>query len=100
MLEHLKADDRFSVILSYVYRILGRIALVAAFLLAIAGELRGAVASLAVALWMMWSTQNLINSMMGKGLELLTESVKGVLEDIKSDLIDIQKNSDSVDGPE
>jgi hypothetical protein len=76
MLEHLKAEDRFHVRLSYAYRIVGRIALIAAFVLALGSELRGAVASLAIALWMMWSTTVLHIAMVGKAVDALGESQK------------------------
>jgi hypothetical protein len=55
------------------YRILGRIALIAAFLLAIGGELRIAIASLAFALWMIWSDVNLNVSMFRLELEERTK---------------------------
>lgn len=73
MLEHLKPQDRLHVRLSYTYRILGRIALIAAFLLALGGELHGAVASLAVALWMMWSSLTLYIAMVGKDVDALSD---------------------------
>jgi len=76
MLEHVKAEDRFHVSLSYVYRIVGRIALIAAFLLALGSELRWAVASLAVALWMMWSTVIVYITMLGKDVDALNEHQK------------------------
>jgi hypothetical protein len=41
MLENIKGEERFKVILSYAYRIVGRFALIAAFLPAIVGELHG-----------------------------------------------------------
>lgn len=96
MLENTEVEDRFIILLSYLPRIVGRIALIAAFVLAIGGELRGAVASLALALWMMWSALNLVTGMMIKDLDSLSESQ----EDIKSDLLEIQKNTDSLDEDE
>lgn len=75
MLENIKAEERPKVILSYVYRIIGRTTLVAAFLLAIAGELRWAVAALAVALWAMWSTQNVFTNILGNDIELIGRKV-------------------------
>jgi len=66
MLENHKPEDRFSLILSYFYRIVGRVALIGAFILALYGDLKLAVASIAVALWMMWSAQSLFLTMIGQ----------------------------------
>ena len=75
MLENIKTEERYKVILSYVYRIVGRTALIAAFVLAIGGELRGAVAALATSLWMMWSTQNVFTNILGSDVELVGRKV-------------------------
>lgn len=77
-----KAEDRLNVILSFVYRVVGRIALITAFLLAIDGKLRAAVASLAVALWMMWSAQNLFIRMMGRYTDLLVEKLPEASQEV------------------
>jgi hypothetical protein len=53
-----------------LYRPLGRITLIVAFLLVLDGKPGAAMASLAVALWMMWS------SLLGLGAELGMELEK------------------------
>lgn len=75
MLEKIKPEERFKVALSYAYRTVGRIALIAAFVLAIGGELRAAVAALALALWMMWSTQDVFTNILGNDIDLIGRKI-------------------------
>jgi hypothetical protein len=62
--------------MAVTYGILGRLALIAAFVFSLDGELRIAVAAIAVALWMMWSKQNLFFSIAGEMIELTAKKIE------------------------
>jgi hypothetical protein len=66
----MKAENARVLFFVMLYRPLGRIALLTAFFFGLDGNLRAAIASLAVALWMMWS------SLLHLGVELGLEMDK------------------------
>ena len=73
MLGHLTPMDRYRVLLSWFYTIVGRAALIFAFVLGLDGDLKIAVALLAVALWMIWSDHNVSFAMFGETVDLLAK---------------------------
>jgi hypothetical protein len=72
--------NRFDVAKSWVYRTIGRIALVLAFLAGIDNRLGGAAACLAVALWVMWSTSDQLTAVLVEMLEALDNDLKAKAE--------------------
>jgi hypothetical protein len=68
--------NRFDIAKSWVYRTIGRIALILAFLAGIDSRLGGAAACLAVALWVMWSTHDDVMRVAGEEFEEIKEILK------------------------
>ena len=75
MLNHLSISDRYIVIRSWIYWSVGRLALIVAFVSALDHDLQIALASLAVAIWMIGSQQGLIATAMGKTVDAIAEKV-------------------------
>jgi hypothetical protein len=68
--------NRFDIAKSWVYRTIGRLALVLALLAGIDNRLGDAVACLAVALWTMWSTHDDLMRVAGEEFEDIKEILK------------------------